>query len=312
MSNIKWIFFTACTLAAAPQPGETRLTASDVVGIRPINSTTPGTWSGGALMFVESAKSASPVFRTFDSHGQELRSFTLSIPGASLINVYSGRFARGIDGSIAVAGSALTSESRGAAFLAWIAADHERQTVVRVSPFIPNAVTIASDGTIWAAGTEVGSRASYPLIRRFDRQGRLLGSFVQSDSLTVSDQERFTSPADHSYLASSRDQVGWFSEAAGIYVSFANDGTESRRLRVRPPPNTPVYGLALCDDGNAFVGLQMLDSDRNWGVVSLDVVGNSSLVRSDQRGYLLGCDGTTLVIKTNVSGVTRLRRRDQQ
>ena len=170
------------------------------------------------MVLVSSARSGAPVFRAFDRGGQQIAQLTFTLPGVSLINISSGRFARGFDGSFAIAGSAYSADSRGTAFLAWVSADGKRQTVVRTPPFIADAVTMAYDGTIWVAGFEHGKMHSgdYDVVRRFDRSGKLLGSMIPRSSLPIVDHKRFAEPAVYSYLASPRDRVGGIPKRQGF------------------------------------------------------------------------------------------------
>jgi hypothetical protein len=308
MFNALCVLLVGCVFAfAQSDPVGTQLAQSAVASIPPVKGTTPGTWSGGALLLVESAKSAAPSFRTIDSRGREIDTFTFSLPGAGLVNVYSDRFARGFDGSLAVVGSAFSNDSQGIAFLAWVSPGRQEQTVVRLSPFLPRAVTVAPDGVIWTVGVEPGDNSDYPIIRRFDRTGKLLGTAVPKGSLKVADTGRFTDPTDYSYMASAKDRVGWYSEAAGVFISFALDGGELSRSPIPPPPDSRIHGLAMCEDGRAFLGVQLFDLSRNWGALAIDITGRTTLIRSDQKGHLLGCDGTSLVVQTNASSVAWLR-----
>lgn len=230
MSKIPVIYFLFAALQMAAQGQAVALKQTrSANGPMEGNGQPVGNWSGGSLVLVSDARSSAPVFRAFDRNGQQIGELTFTLPGASLINIYSGVFARGFDGSFAISGSAYTADSRGTAFLAWVSAGGRRQTVIRTPPFIADAVTMAHDGTIWAAGFEHGKMHSgdYDVIRRFDRSGKLIGSAIPRSSLPVVDHKRFVEPAVYSYLASSRDRVGWYSEAAGIYIAIRveRDGT---------------------------------------------------------------------------------------
>lgn len=297
---LKLLVFTCYMVSAAAQ-------------VQPAANTPAGNWSGGALLQVEASRSASPVLRAFDRRGREISKVTLTIPDASSINVYSGRFARGFDGSVAVAGSAYTKNSRGMSFIAWVSPDSARQTVIRVSPFVAHALTIAADGSIWAAGfdNDRAYRADSHVIRRFDRTGRLIGSATPRSTLKITDAARFTDPTQYSYLASSKDRVGWFSEAAGVYIAFSLNGDELSRVTVPPASSGHVHGLALCDDGRAFTGIDIYESPRKktgWGVAEIDSIrGELRLMPwGHTGGPLYGCDGTELVAQTNGAGVSWL------
>src|SRR5713101_131721 len=142
-----------------------------------INKDRIAVWSGGALVFVQDRFSDAPIFRILDRNGAQLSEFRFSIPGAVLINIYDNSVARGSDGALAIVGTAYSDDSRGSMFVAWVSPDGQQQTIIRTNPFFPEAVTLASDGTIWIAGQE-GRDYSRPLIRRYDKTGKLLGSFI--------------------------------------------------------------------------------------------------------------------------------------
>ena len=108
-----------------------------------------------------------------------LSEITFTFPGAYHINIYSNSFARGADGSLAIIGTADTNDAGGIRFLACVSPDGQ-QTIVRLSDFFPYAATIATDGTIWVAGANSSAQHGQlqNLIRRYDKTGALLGSFI--------------------------------------------------------------------------------------------------------------------------------------
>lgn len=264
------------------------------------NTTPLGNWSGGAIITVENSRSSAPIVRAFDREGHKIAEFTLSIPGASLIKIHSGQFVRGFDGSFAIAGHAYTTDSRGASFVAWVSADGKYQSVIRMSPYLVYSIAMAADGTIWTVGgIETKQTSDYDLVRRFDRSGKLLSSIIPQSSLNVMDTKRFVDPASNSYLASSATNVAWYSEAAQIYILFGLDGAEIARITtVTPDGNMLVHGLALCDDGRAFIGAQIHGTPSGeatkTGVLSINAGGLLSFTSFGQA-TLYGCDGSSLV-----------------
>jgi hypothetical protein len=127
-------------------------------------------------------------------------------------------------GEIAVIGSAYTSDGRGTTFVGRILADRQHQTITRVWPYCPMAVTFAADGTIWTIGhlkddANTTIRA-YSVLRRFDASGKMLGS------TNVSLAERTTQGLSH--LRSSPDRVGWLTHGLE-YIEFSLDGNEIAR-----------------------------------------------------------------------------------
>lgn len=266
-------------------------------------------WNWGAVVSVENARSEAPTIQTMSRTGSFTRS-TLSIPGVRLVNIYSGRFARGPDGSLAVTGSAYTDDSRAASFLLLISRDGKQQKFVQLSPFVAGAVTIASDGTIWAAGREIVAgkelNPNHHVVRRFDPAGRMMASLIPRSSLVT--KPGYEHPVEYSYLVSSKDRVGWYSEATGTYREFALDGTQINQFDT--PSTTGMPGIALCDDGNLFVssGYRRPTGEKGWGIYVL--VRDRGIwtfgPRSEKWGTLLGCDGTKVVSMTDVATVAWL------
>ena len=221
--------------AQAGTPDELTVKGSTEVPFA-VSTDTHAVWSGGALLVAQDRFSGAPVFQVFDREGKQLSQFTFTMSGAGLINIYDHSFARGLDGSLAIIGSAYSGDSRGAAFLAWVSSDGQEQVVVRTSPFIPRALTVASDGTIWVAGKEEKVPGEEPdrsqhVIRHYDKTGKMLGSFISWSSLGI--EPHTLHPAENSILISSRDRIGWYSPDAHTYIEF------SVRLSIESkPPNT--------------------------------------------------------------------------
>ena len=118
-----------------------------------------------------------PILRVSGCDGNR-EDISFSIAGASQINLYS--ISGGPDGAIAVSGSALSADARGASFIALISSDRKKQTIIRVWPYAVQRVAIAADGVIWTAGflkDEANTRdVAYNIIRRYDSSGKMLSS----------------------------------------------------------------------------------------------------------------------------------------
>jgi len=126
-------------------------------------------WSGEALVYVRDYQSEAPVFVGFDRSGREVLNCTLTLPGARLINVLGGSYARGSDASLLVTGSAYSNESQFSRFFALLSPDCGQQTVVQLTPLFAEAATLAPDGTVWLAGGETPA----PQQRQFKCQGKV-------------------------------------------------------------------------------------------------------------------------------------------
>ena len=273
----------------------------------------PGIWSGGAFIVVED-NNGFPVLRAADKSGQLISKIDFTIPGASLVNIYSGMFARGFDGSFALAGTAYTKDDRGAVFIAWISQDGQQQMILRSWPFIASVITMSADGSIWAAGREVLDNSTknvdkpeYNVIRRYDRAGHLIGSFIPLSSLNVKPGR--LEPSLYSYFVSSRDRVGWYSQAAHKYIEFALDGSSVGQYAIaKAGSNFFLTGAALCDDGSMVVSARTSGNTSDttvWHVFALDRErGLWNPLQSDSKQYVMvyGCDGKSLGLRHVGSG----------
>ena len=112
-------------------------------------------WSGGALVNFASNRTASPVLLSFDEQGKQIQSIAIKVPGAEMIDLDD--IARGPDGSLAVCGAAFDHSGRGSGFIALANVRGDQLTVVRLYPYQPRRITIASDGTFWTAGVELAN-----------------------------------------------------------------------------------------------------------------------------------------------------------
>jgi hypothetical protein len=255
---------------------------------------TPPVWSGGALLVVENLHSAAPVFRAFDGAGNQVSEFTFPIPGASLLNnVYSyHRFARGFDGSLAVAGSAYADdEQEWVAFVAWISADSRQQTVIRLPRrlSVPDAVAIAADGSIWVAAGGLVHRDApdedYDIIWRLDKSGRMLGSSIPRSTVTSS-----PTPGA-SFLVSSSDRIGWYARGAGTYLEFSLDGRVINRFDGVPKDNSPsLFGFGLCDDGGFTPARNSMTAQERRRIGGSTVSTGNSV-----RGSFTPCNGKGVI-----------------
>jgi hypothetical protein len=257
-------------------------------------------WKGNSLVVIENASSRAPIVHCYDGSGQEIQQATLEILGASLINVYNG-FARSADGYLAVSGSAYADNNVGTVFLMLISPVGP-QVVIRTSPYAARAVTFAPDGTVWTAGEVVNgpeAKQDYNIIRRFDRNGNLLGGALPRSTLPGGGLH----PSSGSYIMASKDRIGWYSRVAGQYIEFSLDGKEIARY---PHQISSTAGAALCDDNSVWVGVQAKDNQgrMSWAISSLDRNNATwSEVKQSIPTHLYGCSGTTLVADTGKVGL---------
>jgi hypothetical protein len=267
---------------------------------------------GGKTVVMEDCDSDAPLIHVIDADGKEISRFTFTIPGSGRFSIRKWwSIARGWDGTIAIAADADFTDEKGRSFLAIVAPHVKKQTVVRLSPYRPEAVTVAGDGTIWVAGGEyTGSYGeldrSQDLLRRCDASGKLLSPFFTGESLETEGQHFH---AVDSILISSKDRVGWYAKGARTYLEFSLDGSVVTRAKAwESPAKAPLDWLALCEDGSVFVGEQNLQMHAiRWGVFTLDRgSGTWEFIPRKEQSVLYGCDGTRLASTTDHRSITWL------
>jgi len=259
-----------------------------------------GTWSQGALVVMSDRFSSAPSFRMYDRSGKETSNISLTIPNAARINIYDNAFARSADGTLAVIGTASTDDNRGTTFFAAISPSGEK-LIVRLSPFFPNAVTIASDGTYWIAGHQwqegQPQDRSQNLFRRYDQNGKLLDSFLPW--ATVNDVPHTLAPDANSVLVSSGKRVVWYARNSRTYIEFSLDGRIVKRVQAPDIDQGTVTSLAVCDHAT-YIGASVLASDKrvaSWGLYEISEQAKdwTFLPQAKTWGFLHGCDGNTVL-----------------
>jgi hypothetical protein len=252
-------------------------------------------WSGGALVILEDRFSSNPLIHIVDREGNEVSRFLLTIPHGGGFIVGDWKVARGWDGVVAVAGSMDFPEQHGS-FLAIVSPDGSNQKFVRLAPYVPDSVTVAGDGTIWVVGSYVERNVpvdrDQDLIRRYDKSGTLLDSFVTWGSM-----ETANDPARGSILMATKDRVGWYSKHAHTYMEFSLDQTVITRVKSwASSVEDPLDWPALCQDGSVFVAEQAQSThETQWGIFSLDrQTGKWNFIPSKERIASYGCEGSRL------------------
>jgi hypothetical protein len=174
-------------------------------------------WNGRKLLRVEDLHQSQVPVYVFDPEGNQEEEIWFEIPDAGRVFVYAPAFAA--DGTIAMIGSAYSSDAKGALWLGLISPDRKRQSVIRIWPYVPDEVAIAADGTIWTVG--VPNRGSMrEEVRRFNPTGKLI-SVRPVRGRAVKRYGTLAGP--ESYLVTSPDRVGWVTNA-GEYFEYSLDG----------------------------------------------------------------------------------------
>jgi hypothetical protein len=235
-------------------------------------------WADGSLVVLEGSHTPAPRVSAFDQNGRLIGASGLTIPEAQVIAVTD--FARSSDGLVVMAGSAADREGRSAFFVGWVFPGGENATIIRTGRYFISRVIAAPDGTIWTQGFEdrgqVGSRNIADLVksdamvfRRFDRTGKLVGSYVRQDQLE--DPIALTSGVE-SIFAVRGTAVIWYSLRSKDFFEIMPDGTVSHTAAVVQPKNKKMEGFAITRDGDIFLAS---NSQSGWSICWLDLAKRS-------------------------------------
>jgi hypothetical protein len=243
----------------------------------------PPKFSFGHLIGVQDREKSMPLFVLVDGNGRK-EEFTLVIPDDAVWGVTD--FALSSAGEIGAVGS-LVEKGRPDAFVARVSPDRQKQVVTRVSPYVPQAVTFAPDGTLWTMGFERsksgGARVLHQM-QRFGKDGRLLS---RANIL-------YRRAGSSHTLVASKDRVGWLN--GGLeYVEFPLNGRDIGRSDFEEA----VADCVALSPGNQVV-VRRKENGEEW----VDYLDRSSrqwlpLEIQDQEdsrwSWLSGFDGEVLV-----------------
>lgn len=259
-------------------------------------------WSAGGLLALESPTSAEPVVHVFGGDGREVRTIYFGIPGAQTVGVLGKSL--GPDGTVALCGWTQDKGGHLGHFLALAPpSDSSSINVIRTDPYVPHAVAIAPDGTIWTKGLQynpatarIDGKSAAGVIRHFDSGGILLGSFIPQSGLS-----KIERGGGVDVLVSSANRVGWYQGASDSYFEVLFDGTVRRYPAAAVNP-TGMLNLAVTDSGDVFVSIPPPPPGRGLAqVYSLsrgEGAWNQVSWPSGAGLILLGASGNDLVTMT--------------
>lgn len=241
-------------------------------------------------------------FLSFDFHSAEIAHNTLSIPGAARVLIYD--IAAAPDGTMAIAAGAMLTDVEGTPLLAWLSGGGSIARVVRTGDFVTKFICFSADGNLWALGRDkrfdLAARPSYDTVRVYGSDGRLVrsllpiesfGSYMELDYV----QRSVIHPAMHAQLKASKDRVGLYSRAAGVWIEMALDGRILGRWgAVHAPGSQETIHVALTDSGRVFAALQL-----NQPVAGSRMPRSSSFVLDKQSGTWTRIDDTAVLDPRN-------------
>lgn len=281
-----------------------------------MTGTLPPHWAGRTLIGVQDNHSNGPLIYLIDKEGYRDQ-FSFAIRDAGIIYVHG--LAVSSDRTVAIAGGAVSGDSRAGSFVALVSPDRKSQTVVRTWPYVPWEAVFVPDGSLWTVGYtfhDTEDRIVKPnIMAHFDRTGKLLASFP------VSTKPRFGAerPAalQHSFLRTSLDRMAWFTNGLE-YIEFSFDGSEIGRY---DGPQVRDLALAarwasfgLSDANEVFFSTILNDKRETWQLdrgkrewVPIQFEDSSLPAWS----HLLGCDGETLVVTGKPHEIRRYKTADR-
>ncbi|MFN7920421.1 MAG: hypothetical protein U0Q16_10005 [Bryobacteraceae bacterium] len=260
-------------------------------------------WSNGGMVTLQFKDADEPVIWLAGPSGK--RSVPFSIPGAQSITIHD--FDRGSDGTIGVSGT-MAERNGGGGFVARISPDGADLQIIRTDSYRPVMVAVAPDGSLWTAGSETvrpDAARGPAVIRRFDRSGKMTGSFVPQSSM--GHIVAFVGSDSHHAFRVSKDRVAWYS-TSGRYVEISLAGNVLTDIAVKLPvgngkPEISEITFALTDEGQAFLCVPFYGGSTGQRIVAtiyaLDRsarVWEPAPVAEQHNGYIYGADAGRLVL----------------
>jgi len=230
-------------------------------------------WSGGVLVTLDAHGTLAPHFVWYDKSANIVGQTTLSIPGAVYVLVRS--YAHAPDGATVACGSATDAQGRTGTYVATLPGNGGPTNIVRTSPYSPQRIAITSDGSVWTVGYEpkAGARQSQPeptanIVRRWDRNGNLTGSWLPQSSLA----DAFRTLAFDNAFAASPTGVVWYSSYTGTLTEVSLTGQVSQISAPLPGGSAfHLMGMTVTDSGKVVVAYKNIS---HWGVMVLDRTPN--------------------------------------
>jgi hypothetical protein len=169
--------------------------------------------------------------------------------------------------------------------------------VIDMKNFSPNHVAIAEDHSIWVLGSEAKSRnrPDYMILRKYNRAGELVGSYLPRSTFPVGFEPGDASPAVTLMAAGNRIAIVAFSGTSGDLLELIQlDGDGNVLGRMRADHLTGPIGFALTTDGHLYA--------RSGGglaksILLFDVAAGTSKNLDPPRNvdWLMGADQENLI-----------------
>lgn len=244
----------SATAQVATEPGK-QITLDDVGAGRVV---VIPKWENGFFVRFEIPDGVTtPAVYVQDADGKELAKAVVSIPDA----VENGLSDAAVSpqGEVAVAGGASWADGRATAFILFISKAGKALQLVRTSPFSARRICFSADGTLWALGYELDSGgmeiADYNILRHYGRDGVMIHSAIPRNSFPLPGH---SNPVSESYLATSGDRVGIYSDRAKewIEVATATGAVVGRWAGLTFRPKSRVIGASITRSGFVYISAE--------------------------------------------------------
>jgi hypothetical protein len=181
--------------------------------------------------------------------------------------------------------------------LAMFDSDGIQTGFVDTKKFWPSHVSIAPDHSIWVLGEELYSKnaADYMVVRKYSRDGQLLGSFLPRSTFPAGLEPGGSAPYTSIMTAGDKIAVVALSGMVGNLrelIELDDSGNVLGRMR---SDKLPVMFYALTSDGGFYGGA-------NTFLFRFNVAkGVTTTVQAPAKEYcLVGANGVNLVYRTRV------------
>ena len=294
--------------------GESLQAPDSAIRVASIGRKVVSKFQNGFLIDSDVADSGLSQIYIYSRTGAEVMHLKMAIPGALRADVYD--FAVSPGGVFAVSGVAFTSDGAYAGYIAWIGSDGSIQRVVRTNPFGAFRLAFSGDGNLWASGKvqkpDQTEESVYDIIRRFDAEGRLIGSSLPRSSFAIPLNKR--NPAANAFLMQLGDGIAFYNPWPREWIQLTSSGSVSLRTiamdagvfgSAEAVGKIRVTGAAALNSGRVYISAVQPDasgkdqpticrvdpSTSNWQTVDA-----SRVLSSGQHGSIVGADGEDLVI----------------
>ena len=240
----------------------------------------------------------------YRSDGQVMFDRTLEIPGVYHLQI---RYAAvSPEGWVAVSAGAYSEDAAHVSVLIWVRPDGTVARAVRTSPYAPNQMVFAPDGSLWTLGRlktadNNGDVPDGAVMRHYDRNGQKIGEALPLSGFPAMHETRTAryppaAPFWEAVIFPGLDRLGLFCPGMTEYIELSWDGAVLGRWRTAPiSEDSPVWAAAFGKEGAvvALVGATSRTLDKGTGNFIPMETG------SERIGNLAGGDGTRLLFRTD-------------